>query len=320
MPHGIFGPSRNRLNLSNSSKERELLDALQPYDKQKKPPAVRRSAWWAQMGITRWVFALFWLGILGMAIAAPQTFFMKAAAQEETLEDDLSDVMPVEEDAPVAERSGTTPKERTLLDEVVASGVIGVIIILLSMVSLAFIIEHFLTIRKSVLIPEPVVQEVEELIARGDIGGAIQACRDPANQSLFTDVVLAGLERYQNSEFGFAEYRAAVEEAGEDQTARLYRKTEVLNVIGAIAPMLGLLGTVQGMIVAFNTIATSGGAAKPHELADSISLALVTTFEGLVVAIPTMAAFSFFRSRIDSIVAEAGKRIEQILVPLGRRR
>lgn len=259
-------------------------------------------------------------------VASLESFFAPpAAAQDESLVDDTLEDAPLEtEPATESATSETgTPgavKERTMLDELYASGLIGLVIILLSMVSLAFIIEHAMTIRKSALMPEAVVQEVEELIARGDLQGAMQACRDPANQCLFTDVVLAGLERYEASEFGFAEYRAAVEEAGEDQTARLYRKTEVLNVIGAIAPMLGLLGTVQGMIIAFNTIASTGGAAKPYELADSISLALVTTFEGLVVAIPTMTAFSFFRSRIDSIVAEAGKRIEQVLMPLGRKR
>ena len=132
--------------------------------------------------------------------------------------------------------------------------------------------------------------------------------------------MLAGLQRYEASEFGFAEYKAAVEEAGEDQTGRLYRKTEVLGIIGAIAPMLGLTGTVLGMIKAFNKIASTGGAARPEELADGIGQALVTALMGLVVAIPAMIAFSYFRIRIDSIVAEAGKRVEQIMMPLGRRR
>jgi biopolymer transport protein ExbB len=263
-------------------------------------------------------FAL--LSCVAWSIAGPESIVARVAAQDEELSDDLTDVVPADASSPGAEPAPGPPAKRTMLDELIASGLIGAIIVLLSMVSLGFIIEHFITIRKSALMPEPVVQEVEELIHHGDLQAAIEACRDPANQCLFTDVVLAGLERYHASEFGFAEYRAAVEEAGEDQTARLYRKTEVLNVIGSIAPMLGLLGTVQGMIIAFNTIATTEGAAKPYQLADAISLALVTTFEGLIVAIPTMAAFSFFRSRIDSIVAEAGKRIEQVLMPLGRKR
>jgi biopolymer transport protein ExbB len=221
---------------------------------------------------------------------------------------------------PVATPDRPAPRSRTLLDTVRDGGVVGLLILLLSMISVGFMIEHGLTIRKNVLMPEPVLEELDQLLRQGQVDEAIEACLAPQNQSLVANVVLAGLERYRSSEFGFAEYKAAVEEAGEDQTGRLYRKTEVLGLIGSIAPMLGLMGTVLGMIQAFNTIAASGGAAKPDELAGGIGQALVTTLMGLVVAIPTMIAFSYYRNRIDSLVAEAGKRIEQIMMPLGRRR
>jgi biopolymer transport protein ExbB len=197
-------------------------------------------------------------------------------------------------------------------------GTVGVIIILLSIASVSLIIEHFLSIRKDRLMPADLAQDLEARVKKRQIDEAIKVCQEPENESLLTSVILAGLQRFKTAEFGFAEYRAAVEEAGEEQTAKLYRKTEVLAVIGAIAPMLGLLGTVQGMIEAFNTIASSGGMAKPADLAGSISKALVTTLMGLIVAIPTLAALSFFRTRIDSLVVETGKRVEQILAPLGR--
>ncbi len=211
-------------------------------------------------------------------------------------------------------------KTRTVLDTVIDGGIVGLFIILLSVVSVGFIIEHFMTIRKKTLMPDAVAADLEALIAQGQVDQAIEYCHDPPNHSMFANVVLAGLERYKGSEFGFAEYKAAVEEAGEDQTGSLYRKTEVLGLIGSIAPMLGLTGTVLGMIKAFNTIAATDGAAKPAELAGGISQALVTTLMGLVVAIPTMVAFSYFRNKIDSIIAEAGKRVEQVLMPLGRRK
>jgi biopolymer transport protein ExbB len=197
-------------------------------------------------------------------------------------------------------------------------GTVGFLIILMSVGSVALIIEHAITIRKDRLMPPGLTQELEIRVKKRQIDDAIKMCQEPENESLLASVVMAGLQRFKSAEFGFAEYRAAVEEAGEEQTAKLYRKTEVLAVIGAIAPMLGLLGTVQGMIEAFNTIATSGGMAKPADLAGSISKALVTTLEGLIVAIPTLAALSFFRTRIDSLVVETGKRVEQILAPLGR--
>lgn len=238
-------------------------------------------------------------------------------AQEETLED----VGPTAGSAPVT--AGPEEKEedvRTLLDTIMDGGIVGLLIILLSMVSLGFIVEHFITIRKATLMPEPVMEELDDLIRQGQIDQAIEACQSHDSQSLVSQVILAGLERYKGSEFGFAEYKAACEEAGEDQTGRLYRKTEVLGLIGSIAPMLGLTGTVLGMIRAFNMIAIKGGMAKPDELAGGIGQALVTTLLGLVVAIPTMVAFSFFRNKIDSLVAETGKRVEQIMMPLGRRK
>ena len=218
---------------------------------------------------------------------------------------------------------GTGPKiikQRTFMDSVKAGGYIGVIIILMSIVALGFGIEHTITIRKQRLMPEAFVDQLEDLISQGDVPAAIQCCEDPRNYSLTSEVVLAGLERYQNSEFGYADYKSAVEEAGEEYTAKLYRKTDGLNIIGVIAPMLGLFGTVEGMMEAFNIVASSEGAAKPYQLADSISKALVTTWLGLVVAIPAMMAFSFFRNKIDSLVSECGKRVEHIMLPLSRKR
>ncbi len=238
------------------------------------------------------------------------------------LDDDTLVEESLDEDVGRADSSSTEApsKKRSILDTLRDGGLVGLLIVLLSMVSVGFMVEHALTIRKSVLMPDYVLAELDGLIGEGRVDDAIEACLAPQNQSLAAYVVQSGLERYKSSEFGFAEYKAAVEEAGEEQTGRLYRKTEVLGLIGAIAPMLGLTGTVLGMITAFNTIASSGGAAKPDELAGGIGQALVTTLMGLIVAIPTMIAFSYFRNRIDSIVAEAGKRVEQIMMPLGRRK
>lgn len=234
----------------------------------------------------------------------------------------LEDVAAASPDAKPAASSGGSAQlgRRTLMDSIIAGGWIGAIIILLSIVAVAFMIEHAISIRKERLMPSGQLDQLEELIAAGKIREATEYCQDPKNYSLASDVVLAGLERFQGSEFGFADYKSAAEEAGEENTARLYRKTDMLSVIGAIAPMLGLFGTVEGMIEAFNTIASRGGAAKPDELAGSISKALVTTWLGLIVAIPSMVVYSYFRNKIDSIVAECGKRVDRVLMPLSRRR
>ncbi len=271
--------------------------------------------------------AVLWSLLFGLAWTMSGLLVWKPVyGQESGVEDTVTDET-LTERGPVAPPSaGDLPRKdaengpHTLLDRLREAGFVGLAIGLLSVVAVGFIIEHVITIRKSALMPDEIADELETLIHDGEIDQAIEACGDPQNESLIADVVLAGLERFRASEFGFAEYKAAVEEAGEDQTGRLYRKTEVLGVIGSIAPMLGLTGTVLGMIKAFDKIASTGGTARPDQLAGGIGQALVTTLMGLIVAIPAMIAFSYFRNRIDSVVAEAGKRVEQIMTPLARRK
>ena len=91
-------------------------------------------------------------------------------------------------------------------------------------------------------------------------------------------------------------------------------------MIGNLAPMLGLLGTVVGMILAFKTVAETQGAARAADLAQAIYLALVTTVEGLIVAIPSLAAYAYFRNRVDELMAEVAVTLQQLLAPLRRRR
>lgn len=237
--------------------------------------------------------------------------------------------------SPAADDPKTTTADESVADEPVAQqrsmlqmmftgnpfGIaIVVLILILSLVSCILIVENAISIRRGRLLPPDVMQALESALALRDTRAALMICNDVDNHSMATQVVQAGLDRFRSSEFGFAEYRSAVEEAGEHITGRLYRKVEILNVIASIAPMLGLTGTVIGMIDAFNTIAAKQGVAGPEDLAGGIGQALITTLLGLVVAIPTMVAFSYFRTRIDALVSEAGTRIERMMLPLGRRK
>ncbi|MHC4927070.1 MAG: MotA/TolQ/ExbB proton channel family protein, partial [Planctomycetota bacterium] len=125
-------------------------------------------------------------------------------------------------------------------------------------------------------------------------------------------VIASGLAR-RDSAFGFFEMQNAMQEVSERQVSRMYRKLEYLSFIGAVAPILGLLGTVTGMIRAFNQIALTEGMAKPSQLAGGISEALVTTCMGLIVAIPTMFFATYFRNRIDSFIAEAETIVDKLM-------
>lgn len=201
------------------------------------------------------------------------------------------------------------------LETMQSGGLIGYIIMGLSVVAFALIVMHFVQIRREALLPTMQIEALDELLSRGDVGGALEYCLDPQNDTFVCRIVAAGLARYQKSAFGAFEIKNALEEAGEDQTARLYRSTDALGVIGGIAPLLGLLGTVLGMIGAFETISFS--AATDHEgLAANISLALVTTLMGLTLAIPCIALYTFFRNRIDALASDAGQEIERLALNL----
>lgn len=201
------------------------------------------------------------------------------------------------------------------LQTIQSGGVVGYLIIALSIVALALIIMHIVQIRRSALMPPEQLEQIDAQLARGDVDGALRYCIDPENDSYLTRILAAGLTRFQKSAFGAFEIKNALEEAGEEQTARLYRSTDALGVIGSIAPLLGLLGTVLGMVGAFNSISRSVGS-NHEELAANISLALVTTLMGLILAIPCVALFTFFRNRIDSLGSEAAMEIERLTLHL----
>jgi biopolymer transport protein ExbB len=131
-----------------------------------------------------------------------------------------------------------------------------------------------------------------------------------------TFVLINGLSEL---DFGWPAMEKAMEDSVAEQAARLYRKIEYLSVIGNLAPMCGLLGTVTGMIFAFQQVAISQGAAGAADLAEGIYSALVTTVGGLVVAIPSLAAFAIFRNRIDQLIAEIAFVAQHVFTPVRRR-
>jgi biopolymer transport protein ExbB len=222
---------------------------------------------------------------------------------------------PIDFIATMLAQAGATEPGVSWLETIQRGGVIGYIIIGLSIAALSLIIMQLVQIRRNALLPPEQLEVLDEMLARGDVNGALEYCMSPENDSYLTRILVAGLTRFQRSAFGAFEVKGAIEEAGEDQTARLYRSTDALGVIGAIAPLLGLLGTVLGMVGAFESLSLSAGS-NAEELARNISLALVTTLMGLILAIPCIALFTFFRNRIDGIGSEAGMEIERLTLYL----
>lgn len=188
-----------------------------------------------------------------------------------------------------------------------AGGVIGVIIAGLSVAMVALIVEHLLSIRRGGLMPPGLADDLHKLITEAQYQRADERCRQ--SPSFLGYVVSAGL---QEVGLGYDAVEKAMEDAAQEQQARLFRKIEYLSVIGTIAPMLGLMGTVWGMIVAFGEF-TQKANPQPADFAPGISQALVTTLLGLTVAVPALAAFALFRNRIDEYVAETSLLAEHVL-------
>jgi biopolymer transport protein ExbB len=210
------------------------------------------------------------------------------------------------------------PQAKGFFEILFSGGPVGVVIMLaligLSLTATYLVFDNILSLRKKDLLPEQLAADVRAALARGQIGEAEQACQ--GQPSLLGFVLNHGLTE---AEVGWSETEKALEEALAEQAARLYRKVEYLSVIGSLAPMLGLLGTVTGMLMAFQTVATSQGKAGAADLAEGIYQALVTTVVGLIIAIPALGAFAVFRNRVDGLVAEAAYMVQHAFAPLKRR-
>ncbi len=191
-------------------------------------------------------------------------------------------------------------------------GAIGYVIVALSLVMLALVFEHVLTIRRSNLIPRGMAEDIQRLIQAGQFKTAEERCR--ASSSLLGYLLGAGLSEI---ELGYSAVEKAMEDAAAEQSARLMRKIEYLSIISTVAPMLGLMGTVWGMILAFMEFERKANP-QVSELAPGIYKALVTTLFGLIVAIPAISAFGFFRNRIDELVAQTALTAEQVFADYKR--
>lgn len=177
------------------------------------------------------------------------------------------------------------------------------------------IFEHLLTVRRRRLIPAGLPDQLHELLRQGRMQEAEQACR--AQPSFFSYVLLSGLAEIDT---GWSAVEKALEDATAERAAALQRRVDYLAVIGDLAPLLGLLGTVLGMMVAFETLAAGRGTIEASDLAKGIYLALATTAVGLAIGIPARAAGTVFRTRIDQLVAETAQSAWHAIGPLKLRR
>jgi biopolymer transport protein ExbB len=193
------------------------------------------------------------------------------------------------------------------------AGLCGWLTLLLSVAGTVVIFSCYFELRREKLIPEALAVELTGLIEGKQYQKALQLCA--TELSFLAKVMGAGLGKIS---LGLPAMQKAMQEVGEEQALRMHQTVGWLNFISNVATMLGLLGTVQGMIVSFGTIKAMS-SPSPADLAGGIEGALVTTLIGLVVAIPMLAAYFYFRNLVDRLVIEAGLVVEELLARIPRK-
>lgn len=181
---------------------------------------------------------------------------------------------------------------------------------LFSSAMIFFIIRNFLLLRTKTLLRLDLKEELASKLSATDVDGARELCN--ASPCLMTSVLDAGLERISDKDFDAAHVNEAIEDAGNEQMVSYMRSINYLSIIGATAPMLGLLGTVSGMIKAFQTMSTKG-MGNPEQLAGNIGEALITTAAGLIIAIPAMIAYFVFKNNFIKNMSTMGRQVSHFM-------
>lgn len=265
-------------------------------------------------GVLRWLLMV--LAVVGFGLSAALY-----AQEDGDLGDDSAEGEPAKKAAAPAapgaaepsadeeaEEGGAEGKQMTWLENLMNSGIIGLIIVVLSIFMVAMIISNFMTVRRAVLLPQDFLDDFENKLKNRQYPEAYQVAR--SNESFIARVLAAGLAKLSA---GADKAMSAMEDVGAEENMRLEHRLSYLAMVGTVAPMLGLLGTVAGMIASFNVIASKATTPKASELAGGISMALMTTLMGLLVAIPAIAFYGLLRNRAARLVVEVGMLTEDIL-------
>ncbi|WP_231756534.1 MotA/TolQ/ExbB proton channel family protein [Lignipirellula cremea] len=244
-----------------------------------------------------------------MRLAAAATvllgFACFAIAQTET----PVPVNPIEPTAAPLASEGSIPT-KNMLQVVKDGGPLMIPIAICSIVLLVFVFERAISLRKGRVAPGPFVKRFlgqlrDKQLTRET---ALELCEE--NRSPASDVFAAAVKKWGRPA---VEVEQAIIDAGERVTHGLRRYLRLLNGVSTISPLLGLLGTVLGMISAFNAIASADAMGRPELLAGGISQALLTTAAGLSVAIPALIAYLFFVGRVDRLIIEIDSYAQEVV-------
>jgi biopolymer transport protein ExbB len=225
----------------------------------------------------------------------------KPAAEEKAA--DAGDAKPVAE-----KKEGAKEQQSFFIWIAETSGLIGLVILCCSIYFVAQVSRLFYEFRMPIAAPPEIIGQCEELLAQRDFKGIYAVVKD--DDSIFSRALATGIAELPN---GLAEARDVMDRVGESIVVEMEKKISILAVLGTLGPMIGLLGTLKGMIGAFSVIALSDTQLKASQVAGAISEALVLTFEGVALSVPSIFFFTFFKNRMSHISTAALLEADQFL-------
>ncbi len=199
-----------------------------------------------------------------------------------------------------------------MIEFLMRGGILMIPLGICSVLAVAVILERSFSLRTRRVLRLDVLQRVKDLLVDNKIGEAMTVCR--RQPSVMGRILLSAIMNHDRDR---EELKTIVEDAGRQEVPALDRYLGVLGTISAVAPLLGLTGTVFGMIRTFAVISEKG-IAHPSQLAGGISVALITTATGLVIAIPALIFFNYFTSKADRLVLEIEKHSFRLVDALKR--
>ncbi len=189
-----------------------------------------------------------------------------------------------------------------------SSGAIGVVILILSVYFVATVVRLFMELREKVAAPPELIAQVEDLIQQRDFRQVYKVLRE--SDSFFGRTLSTGISELPN---GLVEARESMDRTSDAVTMEMERQISMLAVLGTLGPMIGLLGTLKGMISSFSVIAMSGTHLDASQVAGGISEALLLTFEGVGLSVPAIYFYALFRNRISAISSNTTLMCDQML-------
>ena len=245
------------------------------------------------------------IAIVLFAVATQWVLTQPLSAQDTELTTEVAEAQEIADES----------QEKSLIDMYKAGGWAMYPLTLLSIGGFGLIVYNFMAVRPEPILNTAATVQIDEALAAIDVEKAKTICQE--NPSPITNIIEAGMARVDVNNFDPEQVREAIEESSSEELAGPFVLINYLSVVGSLSPMVGLLGTVSGMVKAFNVIEAEG-AGSAQALAGNISEALITTATGMIVGIPAMFFFFFFKNRYGKITSRIGRVVGELQFTLNK--